>query len=46
MASAALTKPCSSKSVAPTASSTKNDDAPNAVLATNQADMRRVRCGV
>jgi hypothetical protein len=46
MAQNALTKPYCTSSVAPTASSTRNDAAPNAVLATRSSDHFRNDCGV
>ena len=46
IAQKALTKPYSTSSVAPTASSTRNDAAPNAVLATRSSDHLRKLRGV
>jgi hypothetical protein len=46
MAQNALTKPYSTSSVAPTASSTRKDAAPNAVFATRSSDHLRKLCGV
>ena len=46
IAQKALMKPYCTSSVAPTASRIKNDEAPNAVLATRMADQRRNRAGV
>ncbi len=42
----ALAKPYCTSSVAPTASSTRNEAAPKAVLATRHSDHLRKRCGV
>ncbi|CAM3903590.1 hypothetical protein ACAN107058_19410 [Paracidovorax anthurii] len=46
MAQKALAQPYCTSSVAPTASSTRNEAAPNAVLATRNGDQRRKRRGV
>ena len=46
MAQKALVNPYFTSNVAPTASSTRNDAAPNAVLATRHSDHLRNRCGV
>jgi len=46
MASAAFVKPYSTSKVAPTASSTRNDAAPNAVFATRSSDHLRKLRGV
>jgi hypothetical protein len=45
MAQKALTNPYCTNKVAPTASSTRKEAAPNAVLATRHSDHLRKRCG-